>query len=160
MKDNTINTVKSLGYLCECLNKFQKMSDPETPKQTVNEIRADIAEALKGMVDIVSNEKYGLDRTDLFGISHAMECKLRHLFLTRLIGLAREFRINPNEMNPCPVCAENATAPPSNIDLDQMFQEKPTDTTPIEVFYKNHSISGVGKGELYGRTGQEDRNTD
>lgn len=144
MKDNTINTVKSLGYLCECLNKFQKMSDPETPKQTVNEIRADIAEALKGMVDIVSNEKYGLDRTDLFGISHAMECKLRHLFLTRLIGLAQEFRINPNEMNPCPVCAENTT------------------TTPPEEFFKKHeTISGNGeKGALYGRTGQEDRNTD
>lgn len=140
----TGNNIKSLGCLYECLSKFQKTSDPEASTKSVNELRADVIEAMKTVVDILSNEKYGLNMSDVFAISHAMEAELRDIFLVKLITLAQEFNFRPEDISPCLICAENTT------------------TTPPEEFFKKHeTISGNGeKGALYGRTGQEDRNTD
>ena len=137
------NNVKSLGNLYECLSKFQKTSDPEASTKSANELRADVIEAMKTVVDILSNEKYGLNMSDVFAISHAMEAELRNMFLAKLITLAQEFNFRPEDISTCLICAESTTTPPE------------------EFFKKHETISGNGeKGALYGRTGQEDRNTD
>lgn len=137
------NNVKSLGNLHECLSKFQKTSDPEASTKSANELRADVIEAMKTVVDILSNEKYGLNMSDVFAISHAMEAELRNMFLAKLITLAQEFNFRPEDISACLICAESTTTPPE------------------EFFKKHETISGNGeKGALYGRTEQEDRNTD
>ena len=137
------NNVKSLGNLYECLSKFQKTSDPEASTKSANELRADVIEAMKTVVDILSNEKYGLNMSDVFAISHTMEAEFRNMFLAKLITLAQEFNFRPEDISPCLICAESTTTPPE------------------EFFKKHETISGNGeKGALYGRTGQEDRNTD
>lgn len=143
MKDyGTGNNIKSLGCLYECLSKLRKTSDPEASTKSANELRADVIEAMKTVVEILSNEKYGLNMSDVFTISHAMEAKLRDMFFVKLITLAQEFNFRPEDISPCLICAESTT-------------------TLLEEFFKKHeTISGVGKGELYGRTEQEDRNTD